>query len=105
MKDVEHGTLKTYIIGLTTCILLTLLSFSLVLLKLLSGTPLRIALVLSGLIQTWVQLVLFLHLGKESQSARDNLLVFLFMALILLTIVGGSLWILFSLDDRVMPHM
>lgn len=104
MKDVEHGTIKSYLIGITTCILLTLLSFFIVMKEILSGTALRIVLVLLGLIQTWVQLVLFLHLGKESKSARDNLLIFLFMLLILVTIVGGSLWILFSLDYRVMPH-
>lgn len=101
MTDVEHGTLKTYIIGLTTCILLTLLSYFLVVKDILSGNLLRISLVVLGLIQTWVQLVLFLHLGKESKS-RANLLVFLFMLLILVTIVFGSLWIMYSLDDRLM---
>lgn len=104
MQDVEHGTLKSYIIGLTTCVLLTLISFFLVIQGILTGTSLRIALVLLALIQTWVQLVLFLHLGKESKS-RANLLIFLFMALILLTIVFGTLWIMFSLDYRVMPKM
>lgn len=104
MLDIEHGTLKSYIVGLTSCILLTLLAYFIVVAKLLTGIVLVISLVLLGLIQTWIQLVLFLHLGKSSK-ARSNLLVFLFMVVVLAIVFFGSLWIMFSLNERVMPNM
>ena len=48
----------------------------------------------------FAQLVFFLHLNRESRP-RWNLLVFLFMALVLVIIVGGSLWIMNNLNYNV----
>jgi cytochrome o ubiquinol oxidase operon protein cyoD len=44
-----------------------------------------------------VQLHYFFHLGQESKP-RWNLLMFLFMALVLVVVVFGSLWIMYSLE-------
>lgn len=104
MLDIEHGTLKSYIVGLTSCILLTLLAYFIVVAKLLSGIVMIISLVALGLIQTWIQLILFLHLGKSSKS-RSNLLVFLFMLVILMIVFFGTLWIMWSLNSRTMLPM
>jgi len=104
MTDIEHGSFKSYVLGFTLCILLTLVAYFIVVKNLMTGLMLNISLFILGFSQAWVQLVLFLHLGKESKS-RSNLLIFLFMVLILAIIFIGSLWIMFSLNSRVMPKM
>ena len=52
-------------------------------------------------IQLIVQLVFFLHLGAESHP-RWKLLTLLSTVFLLVIIVGGSIWIMFDLDSRMM---
>jgi cytochrome o ubiquinol oxidase operon protein cyoD len=47
--------------------------------------------------QLLVQLVFFLHLGREPKP-RQNLVVFLFMLLVIGILVIGSLWIMHNLN-------
>lgn len=95
------GTLKSYLIGFFLSLLLTLAAYFLVTEKLLSGTPLLIALAGLALAQAIVQLILFLHLGQESKPYW-NFTVFLFMVLVITIVVTGTLWILINLNTRTM---
>ncbi|MCX6995084.1 MAG: cytochrome o ubiquinol oxidase subunit IV [Chlamydiae bacterium] len=99
-----HGTYKAYAIGFFFSILLTLISFILVIEKLLPRTLLIYSIVGMALIQGVVQLLFFLHLRKGLKPHWEPL-IFYFMVLILLIIVVGSLWIMKDLDDRMMKEM
>lgn len=54
-----------------------------------------------AIVQLVVQLVFFLHLGRETRP-RWNLVVFLFMILVLVIVVFGSLWIMDNLNYNMM---
>ena len=97
----QHGSLKTYLLGFFFSLLFTLVSFAVVYFNLFAVRDLYIIISISALLQAVVQLVLFLHLGAESKP-KWNLMVFLFMALIVLCIVLGSLWIMNEIDYRTM---
>lgn len=56
-----------------------------------------------AVIQLIVQLYFFLHLGHETKP-RWNLIVFLFMILVLVIVVLGSIWIMDNLNYNMMPH-
>jgi len=98
-----RGTLLSYISGFVFSIVLTLTVFFLVNNHVESGHQAYshgfLVLVIMGLalVQLVVQLVFFLHLGSESKP-RWNLAVFLFMLVILIVIVGGSMWIMNNLN-------
>ncbi|CDZ79620.1 Cytochrome o ubiquinol oxidase protein CyoD [Candidatus Rubidus massiliensis] len=98
----QESTLRAYIIGFILSLLLTLASYYLVTEKLLNGWTLIHVLIGLSCIQAFIQLVCFLHLGLESQPSW-NLLSFLFMLLVLVILVFGSLWIMHNLNERVMP--
>jgi cytochrome o ubiquinol oxidase operon protein cyoD len=100
MTDIEHSTVKAYLSGFLLSLVLTLASFLIVMEKLLTGPSLFISLTILGFVQAWVQLILFLHLGKESKS-RANLLILLFMLITLATLFFGTIWIMFSLNERM----
>lgn len=100
----ERGSIKTYVLGLALSIVLTMGSYFFVSEGWLQGKTLIAMITTLGILQAFVQLVLFLHLGKE-EKPRFNLAVFLFMALVLVIIVLGSLWIMENLNYRVMPNM
>ena len=96
-----HGNFRSYIIGFTGSVLLTLVSFGLVISKMVTGRALACSIVGLALVQAVVQLHYFLKLGKEDKP-RWETLVFYFMLLVLIVIAIGSLWIMFDLDNRLM---
>jgi cytochrome o ubiquinol oxidase operon protein cyoD len=100
----ERGTLKFYLMGFITCIVLTLAAYFLVAEKLLTGWPLIFTILGLGVIQMAAQLLFFMHLGGE-KNPHWNLLVFFFMAMVLIIVVFGSLWIMYSLNYHEMPPM
>jgi cytochrome o ubiquinol oxidase operon protein cyoD len=100
-KRKSPGIFKPYLVGFLLSILLTLAAYAAVAEHLLTGWVLVFALTVLALLQAGVQLLFFLHLGRESKP-RWNLVVFLFMVLVLVIIVFGSLWIIHNLNYRVM---
>lgn len=103
-KKEYHGSLKSYMIGFIGSLALTLISFTLVITKLLSGHALIYSLAALALTQASIQLLFFLHLGQEDKP-RWETMIFFFMLLILLVIVLGTLWIMSDLNERMMSNM
>jgi len=97
-------TLKLYGIGFCGSLFLTGLSFSLAATHPFPRGILIGVLVFLALMQAIVQLIFFMHMGKEAKP-RWMTLVFYFMVLVILIVVLGSLWIISDLDHRVMPAM
>lgn len=107
MMDKHHGwniSFKPLSIGFVLSILLILASHRLVTRYHLSHFDLMITLFSFGTILALVQLVFFLHLGVESKP-RWNMITFLFMVLVIVVVIGGSLWIMQNLNYNVMPSM
>ncbi len=95
-------TLRRYITGYVFSLILTAASFTLVWVHLYTGHDylthgqLFAWIVALAVVQVVVQLVFFLHIGKQSKM-RD--LVMLALAgVIIFLVVGGSLWIMQSLS-------
>lgn len=103
MSQSSPASYSSYVIGFSLSLLLTLAAFGLVIYDLLSGGELIAAIVGLAALQLLVQLVFFLHLGKETKP-RWNLIAFVSMLVILLVIVVGSLWIMKNLDYNMMDH-
>lgn len=101
IKKEWHGSLRAYLIGFLVSLVLTSASFLLVMTKALSGTHLIFAIVGLAIIQAFVQLFFFLHLGQEEKPRWESL-VCAFMILVLLIIALGSLWVMYNLNDRMM---
>lgn len=97
-------TLKLYVIGFTGSLFLTAVSFSITAIKLFPNRLLIPVLILLALIQAFVQLIFFMHMGKEAKP-RWMLNIFYFMILVLAIVILGSLWIISDLNHRVMPTM
>lgn len=98
--DSERTTLRTYVTGFVSSVVLTVAAYMMVVDNAFSKWTLAIVVALLALIQFMVQLVFFLHLGQDTKP-RFKVGVFLFMLLVLLIIVVGSLWIMHSLNYRM----
>jgi cytochrome o ubiquinol oxidase operon protein cyoD len=99
-----RGSFKSYLIGFILSIGMTLAAYFLVVADLASKKILIFTVVGLALVQMVTQLLFFFHLAEETKP-RWNLQIFLAMLFLILIIIGGSLWIMFNLDERVMPSM
>lgn len=99
--DVMVGTYPTYIVGFLLSLLFTFGAYFIVSEHWLTGWPRDLVVIILCLIQVFVQLIYFLHLGHE-QKPYWNLQLFLFMVLVVAIIVTGTLWIMWNLDYRTM---
>lgn len=103
-NGMNWASYKPYVFGYVYSVLLTVEAYLLVTNEVFSGFTLIAVLLCLAFVQLVVQLVFFLHLGSESKP-RWNLVAFLFMALVLLIVVIGSLWIMENLNYNMMPSM
>jgi cytochrome o ubiquinol oxidase operon protein cyoD len=98
--EAPHGSLATYINGFVSCVVITLLAYGAAVSESIDD---RTALAVIGglaVIQCVIQLQKFLHLGTEFKP-RWKLAAFVLMLVIVVIIVAGSLWIMSSLNYRM----
>lgn len=99
----KHNTSATpYLIGFVLSLLFTLVPYWLVTRDVTSGNLLLFGLALFAVLQVFVQLIFFLHLGKEKRP-RWQSIAFASMVLVVVIVVFGSLWIMNNLDYNMMP--
>lgn len=94
---------RRYMIGYGGSLLLTLVVFSIAYLYGIETPGVYLAIGLLGLAQLVVQLVYFLHIDRR-RSSREDLDLILFSTLVLLIIIGGTVWILGNLALRMHMH-
>ena len=97
-----NRSLIAYSVGFAGSVALTLTAYFLVTNDIFSGWT--TVLVIAGLavLQCIVQLLFFLHLGQESRP-RWQLISLLSMLVIFCVVVFGSIWVMYDLNDRMMP--
>lgn len=103
------GSVRSYTIGFVLSVILTLCAYFPVLWHHTSGHiqishELLIPLVISlAVMQLFVQLIFFLHLGLE-KGPKWNSIFFISTVGIILIIVLGAIWIMYHLNYNMMPQ-
>ncbi len=101
--DKQALSAKPYFIGFGASLAVTLVAYSAITHHWFNRHGLVILIIGLALLQFVVQLVYFLHLGKESKP-RWKQLVFWMMIIVVLIIVFGSLWIMNNLNYHMNLH-
>ena len=101
----SHGSYRSNTTGFVISLLLTLASFGMV----MSGKfPVSVTLtviVTLAVLQIIAQMHFFLHLDS-SPSQRWNVVALIYTLIIIVFLVGGTLWIMYNTGIRMMPmHM
>jgi cytochrome o ubiquinol oxidase operon protein cyoD len=96
----SYGSYQSYAIGFVLSLVFTLLSFYLVANHVLPPKTLYIVVGLLAAAQFFVQTVFFLHLNSRS-NASWNLISFLFVILMAVVLVIGTLWIMYNLYEKM----
>ncbi len=95
-------TLGIYTFGIFLCVVLTLIPFSVVMYSMFSKATNFAIIYTAAILQLFVQVFCFLRLNSDTEQGKINLMSFIFTIIILLVIVGGSLWIMWNLNYRMM---
>lgn len=96
----QHGSVKSYLTGFILSVILTLIPFIMVMNGSASKSTLMVVIAITAVIQLLVQLVCFLHLGTASDE-RWNLVSFIFTAIVIVLLVGLTIWIMWSLNANM----
>jgi cytochrome o ubiquinol oxidase subunit IV len=97
----SKGSLQSYLTGFVLSLILTAIPFALVMNGTLSSSAILAGIFSAGIVQILVHLHYFLHLDTSS-AARWNVLAMIFTILIMILFVGGTLWIMYTLNYRMM---
>jgi len=100
--DERNESLTTYLAGLGLAALLTAVSFFISGTTLVWGPSSPVALAVLAISQMGVHLVFFLHITTGPDNV-NNVLALAFGVLIVVLLIGGSLWIMAHLNHNMMP--
>lgn len=101
MNRESTHSLSSYLTGFALALVLTAIPFGLVWSGSLSRDTVLPIIAVCALIQVPVHLYYFLHLNFRS-TPSENLLALAFACVLIILMVGGSLWIMFDLHNRMM---
>lgn len=103
--DLPHATLKGYLIGFFLSVALTIVPFWLVMGDVLANRILTILLIMGfGVVQIFVHMIYFLHLNSRSEGGW-NLMALAFTLVLVVIVLMGSSWIMYSANKNMMPMM
>ncbi len=101
-KPEAHGTATSYIIGFILSLIFTFIPYYLVTQKSFDGMMLIVTIIGFAVLQMIVQIVFFLHLGREKKP-HWNLAFLLSTVGIIMLVIVGSLWIMNHLHSNMSP--
>jgi cytochrome o ubiquinol oxidase operon protein cyoD len=95
----QHG-LRSYLIGFVLAVALTAVPFWLVYSHTLPPSRIMLVIAVAAVLQILVHLHFFLHISFTT-TPKENLLAIAFTAVLIFLMVGGSLWIMVDLHQRM----
>ena len=101
----EHSVgqrLLGYFIGLGLALLFTAVSFFVAGTDMVWQPSIPVAIIVLAIAQMGIHLVFFLHITTGSDNT-NNVMALAFGILIVVLVVGGSLWIMANLNNNMMP--
>ena len=99
----HHGSLKGYVTGFVLSVVLTAIPFWLVMGKVFDRPGATAAILLGfAAVQIVVHMVYFLHMNAKSEGGW-TLLALIFTLVLVVIALSGSLWVMYHLDENMMP--
>ena len=101
----EHGIgprLLGYFVGLGLALLFTAVSFFVAGTDMVWQPSIPVAIIVLAIAQMGIHLVFFLHITTGSDNT-NNVMALAFGVLIVVLVIGGSLWIMANLNHNMLP--
>ncbi|NDD58995.1 MAG: cytochrome o ubiquinol oxidase subunit IV [Chlamydiae bacterium] len=105
MIDRNHGwnvSVKPVVLGFILSFFFTVALYRIADRHHLMGTTFAITIFSIAMVQTLIQLVFFMQVGMESKPRWVSISL-LFAILVIIIVIGGSIWIMNNLNYNMMP--
>ena len=99
----SHGSSRSYNVGFILSVVLTIIPFALVMYPSLSRSATAWLVIIMAVVQIFIHLKYFLHLDTAAEQ-RWNLVALVFSAIIIVLLVGLSIWIMSSIHHNMLAH-
>ena len=99
----SHGGAGSYLIGFVLAVALTVVPFWAVMAGAVRGSEAVMLIMGTAVIQILVHLRFFLHI--DGKTDRWTLQALFFTLFVLAVVIGGSLWVMFHMNNNMMPMM
>ncbi|TDR78430.1 cytochrome o ubiquinol oxidase subunit IV [Paludibacterium purpuratum] len=98
----DHGSVKSYLVGFALSVVLTAIPFWMVMSGNFTRQAATVGIFVLAVVQILVHLKYFLHLHLRDAQGKLNTFSFIFTAMIIVMLVGLSVWIITSADVLMM---
>lgn len=99
----EHGTTRSYVVGFVLSLIFTIIPYFLVVDKMITGNALLVAILGIAVVQMFIQIFFFLHLGRGPKPFY-NVVFFFGTAGIIVVVIAASLFIMSNLYRNMLPQ-
>jgi cytochrome o ubiquinol oxidase operon protein cyoD len=99
----DHGSMWSYVIGFVFSLAFTIIPYHLVVNNILTGQKLLVAILGIAIVQMFIQIFFFLHLGRGPKPFY-NVVFFFATAGLIVIVVGASLFIMDNLYRTMSPQ-
>ncbi|HEX7387523.1 MAG TPA: cytochrome o ubiquinol oxidase subunit IV [Castellaniella sp.] len=104
-SQIHQGSFASYVTGFVLAAVLTIAAFWLVMAHVFENRWVTILLVLGlAVVQIGVHIHYFLHLDTRSEEGW-NMLAFIFAAVLVLIVLGASIWAIYQENQNMMPRV
>ena len=98
-----RGSLRSYLTGFGLSVILTAIPFWLVMSGVLDSKVATLAVIMTmAAVQIVVHMVYFLHMNTRSENGW-SIMALAFTLILVVIVLLGSLWIIYHLNDNMMP--
>ena len=101
--EAHQPTFRSYMIGFVLSVILTIIPFYIVLGDVLDSATLAVSIIfILGAIQMMVHIYYFLHVTTQAEEGHIAMSM-AFTVLLLVIVMSGSIWVMFHLEENMMP--
>ena len=102
-EDHHDSSMADYVKGFIFSVILTAIPFALIMTKAFSNNKTTVFVILAfAFVQVFVHMKYFLHMNAKSEGGW-NLLALIFTAILVVIMFSGSVWVMYHLDNNMMP--
>lgn len=99
----HHGSVRSYVVGFVLSLLLTIIPYYMVKSQIIESGPLLIAVMVIAVVQMFIQMFFFLHLGRGPKPFY-NIVFFTATSGMIILVVGASILIMNNLYRNMSPE-